>query len=297
MFSIKTVRVTIQLYKGQFTNSDTETTDDDNKNTVIIEGLPVSVDVQKQGGESKNKATVTIQNLKLETVKQLTVLSFKRLETYNNIIQIDAGNQGAELSTVFIGEITSSVPEIDDSGTLSLKIEALAGYYPSLIPSQPVSVQGTTTIDKLMAQFAKEAQYDYENKNVTGSVANCVFIGSPVAKARALARQANIDLIIDDRKFTIQTFNAPKDGQIPVIANYTGMIGYPSFSTTGIDVKCEFNNNLKIGGYFKLESILPQATGEWQIVKINHVLEAYQPNSGTWQSEVSGVIPGSAQNG
>lgn len=303
MFSIKTVRVTIQLHEGQFSGGNTNNTNgtnssDDKKgsNTVIIEGLPVAVEVEKQGGDSKNKAAVTVQNLKLETVKQLTVLSFKRLETYNNIIQIDAGNQGAELSTVFIGEITSSVPEINDNGTLDLKIEALAGYYPSLIPSQPVSVQGTTTIDKLMAQFAKEAQYDYENKNVTGSVANCVFIGSPVAKARALARQANIDLIIDDKKFTIQTFEAPKDGQIPLIANYTGMIGYPSFSSNGIEVKCEFNNNLKVGGYFKLESILPQASGEWQIVKLRHNLEAYLPNGGTWQSEVSGVLPGSGKN-
>lgn len=288
MFSIKTVRVTVQLHEGQFSGSG---------NTVIIEGLPVMVEIEKQGGESKNKATVTVQNLKLETVKQLTVLSFKRLETYNNILQIDAGNKDADLSTIFIGEITSSVPEINDDGTLALRIEALAGYYPALIPSSPTSVQGTTTIDKLMAQFAKEAGYDYENKNITGSVANCVFIGSPIAKARALARQTNIDLIIDDKKFTIQTFDAPKSGQIPLIANYTGMIGYPSFSSSGIDVRCEFNKELKIGGYFKLESILPHASGEWQIVKIRHSLEAYTPQGGTWESEVSGVLPGSDTSG
>ena len=287
MFSIKTIRITIKLQEGQFSGG---------ANQIMIEGLPVSVDIQKQGGEDKNKANIVIQNLKLDTVKQLTVLSFKRLQTYNNIIQIDAGNQGAELSTVFIGEIVSSVPEFDDSGTLNLKINALTGYYPALISSQPVSVQGTTTIDKLMSQFAKEAKYDYENKNVTGSVANCVFIGSPIKKAQTLARQANIDLLIDDNKFTIQTFNAPKEGEPPLIANYTGMIGYPSFSTNGIEVKCEFNNNLKVGGYFKLESILPQASGEWQITKIQHSLEAYIPNSGTWETSVSGVIPGSAQN-
>lgn len=284
MFSIKTIRVTAQLQKGQFSGSG---------NTVIIENVPITVDITKQGGEDKNKATITVENLKLETVKQLTVLSFKRLETYNNVVQIEAGNKDTDLSTIFIGEVTSSIPEISDNGTLSLKMEVMAGYYPALIPSKPVSVQGVTTIDNLMSQFAKEAGYSYENKNITGSVSNCVFIGSPIAKARALAKQTNIDLLIDDNKFIIQTFNAPKDGQIPLISKNTGMIGYPSFSSDGIDVKCEFNNNLKVGGYFKLESILPFATGEWQIVKLTHRLEAYQPSSGTWETTVSGVLPGS----
>lgn len=295
MFSIKTVRITIRLQEGEFSGGGNtgDNNQDQQTNTVLIEGLPVSVDIEKQGGDSKNKATVVIQNLKLDTVKQLTVLSFKRLQTYNNIIQIDAGNQGAELSTAFIGEITSAVPQITDNGVLLLKIEALAGYYASLIPSAPVSVQGTTTIDKLMSQFAKEAKYKYENKNVTGSVSNCVFIGSPIKKAQTLARQANIDLLIDDGKFTIQTFEAPKEGEPPLLANYTGMIGYPSFSSNGIDVRCEYNENLKVGGYFKLESILPQASGEWQIVKLKHSLEAYIPNGGRWETTVSGVIPGS----
>ena len=91
MFSIKTVRITIQLRKGEFEGGG---------NTVVIEGLPVSVTISKTGGDAKNKASVTIENMKLDTVTQLTTLAFKRLETYNNVMQIDAGAQGAELATV-----------------------------------------------------------------------------------------------------------------------------------------------------------------------------------------------------
>lgn len=287
MFSVKTVRITIQLRKGEFDNGG---------NTVIIEGLPVSVTVTKQGGEAKNKASVTVDNLKLETATQLTTLAFKRLETYNNVIQIDAGSQGAELSTIFIGEITSAVPVMSDS-KLSLKIEALAGYYPALIPSTPTSVQENTTVEKLMKQFADEAGYSFENKGITASIANSVFIGSPIEKAKTLARQADVDLLIDDNKFTIQPFEAPKGGQIPLLSKNTGLIGYPSFSNEGINCQCVFNDKLKVGSYFKLESILPHASGEWQITKVEHRLEAYTPNSGTWESEVTGVLPGGNTNG
>lgn len=287
MFSVKTVRITIQLRKGEFDNGG---------NTVIIEGLPVSVTVTKQGGEAKNKASVTVDNLKLETATQLTTLAFKRLETYNNVIQIDAGSQGAELSTIFIGEITSAVPVMSDS-KLSLKIEALAGYYPALIPSTPTSVQENTTVEKLMKQFADEAGYSFENKGITASIANSVFVGSPVEKAKTLARQADVDLLIDDNKFTIQPFEAPKDGQIPLLSKNTGLIGYPSFSNEGINCKSVFNDKLKVGSYFKLESVLPHASGEWQITKVEHRLEAYTPNSGTWESDVTGVLPGGNTNG
>ena len=287
MFSVKTVRITIQLRKGEFDNGG---------NTVIIEGLPVSVTVTKQGGEAKNKASVTVDNLKLETATQLTTLAFKRLETYNNVIQIDAGSQGAELSTIFIGEITSAVPVMSDS-KLSLKIEALAGYYPALIPSTPTSVQDNTTVEKLMKQFADEAGYSFENKGITASIANSVFVGSPVEKAKTLARQADVDLLIDDNKFTIQPFEAPKEGQIPLLSKGTGLIGYPSFSNEGINCKSVFNDKLKVGSYFKLESVLPHASGEWQITKVEHRLEAYTPNSGTWESDVTGVLPGGNTNG
>lgn len=287
MFSVKTVRITIQLRKGEFDNGG---------NTVIIEGLPVSVTVTKQGGEAKNKASVTVDNLKLETATQLTTLAFKRLETYNNVIQIDAGSQGAELSTIFIGEITSAVPVMGND-KLSLKIEALAGYYPALIPSTPTSVQENTTVEKLMKQFADEAGYSFENKGITASIANSVFIGSPIEKAKTLARQADVDLLIDDNKFTIQPFEAPKDGQIPLLSKNTGLIGYPSFSNEGINCKSVFNDKLKVGSYFKLESVLPHASGEWQITKVEHRLEAYTPNSGTWESDVTGVLPGGNTNG
>lgn len=288
MFSIKTVRITIQLRKGEFEGGG---------NTVVIEGLPVSVTVSKTGGDAKNKASVTVDNIKLETATQLTTLAFKRLETYNNVIQIDAGERGAELATIFIGEITSAVPQFDSDDKLSLKIEALAGYYPALLPTAPTSVQGDTTVEKLMQQFANEAGYSFENKGITASVANSVFVGSPIAKAKTLARQADIDLLIDDNKFTIQPFEAPKDGQIPLISKSTGLIGYPSFSNEGITCKCVFNSQLKVGGYFKLESILPHASGEWQITKVEHRLEAYQTNSGTWESDITGVLPGGGTNG
>ncbi len=282
MYTLKKIRISIQLQSGEF---------EDGSNVVTIEGLPISVEIQKQGGEERNSATVTISGLKLATITKLTRLSFKRLETYNNILQVEAGDDGAALHNIFMGEITLSHPEMDSEGNMDLKIEATAASYSAQIAAPPVSVSGETPVENLFKQFAEDAKYKYENKGVSGSVKNCVFLGSPVHKAKTLARQIGCDLLINDGKFITQPFEAPKDGEIPLINKDSGLIGYPAYGTDGIECSCLFNPALDIGKWFKLESILPAATGEWQIAKLEHRLEVNRKGGGMWQTSVLGVQP------
>lgn len=298
LYSVKTIRITIQMRKGQFNDKDFEGKSEEEKkkiesqNTVVIEGLPTQVGITKQGGDDPNTAHVIIKNMSIENVKKLTTLAFKQLEVNNNYIQIDVGNKGDQtLATAFAGEITKAVPQIDSSATLSLSIDASAGYYASLIAAPPLSVNGTVSIESLLAQWAEEAKYKYENKGVQGTVENAVFLGSPIKKCQTLAHQYDFDLLIDDGKITSQPWNAPADGEIPLIANYSGLLGYPSFSDSGISFTCIFNDKIKVGGIVSLQSILPWATAEWQVTKVEHQLSAFD-NSGRWETNVDAVVPG-----
>ena len=277
-FTEKAIRITAIMREGVFKSGG---------NAVTIEGLPISVSVSKPGGSEMNKATVTIDNMNLETMQQLTVLAFRQLQTFNNVIKIEAGAKRQSLDVVFEGEISSAVPALNNDGAASFKIEAKAGYYANQLPSAPVSVQGETTIEYLMKQFAKEALYDFENRGITASVANCVFAGSPILKARTLAKQTGIDLLIDDRKFIIQPFDRPKDKAILLSAE-SGLLGYPSFTNDGIQCKALYNPNFELGGFFELKTILPNASGMWKITKIEHALEANKPG-GTWATRLNGA--------
>lgn len=279
-FSEKTIRTTVYLREGSFAGG---------SNTVSFEGLPIEVNVSKPGGEDMGKATVNVNNMKLDTMQQLTMLAFRKLQTFNNVIKIEAGEVGRKLNTVFEGEISSAVPVIDNDGSVSFKIEARTGYYPNQLPTSPVSVRGETTIEKLMMQFAKEANYSFENKGITGSVKNSVFPGSPIQKARALARQTGIDLLIDDRKFIIQPYEIKPNGGIVLIQGDSGQYGYPSFTNDGVQCKVYFNPSLKLGGFFELKTILPAASGIWKISKLEHKLSANKPTGGEWMTSLNGV--------
>lgn len=279
-FSEKTIRTTVYLREGSFAGG---------SNTVSFEGLPIEVNVSKPGGEDMGKAIVNVNNMKLSTMQQLTMLAFRKLQTFNNVIKIEAGEVGRKLNTVFEGEISSAVPVMGNDGSVSFKIEARTGYYPNQLPTPPVSVQGETTIEKLMMQFAKEANYSFENKGITGSVKNSVLVGSPIQKARALARQTGIDLLVDDRKFIIQPYEIKPNGGVVLIQGDSGQYGYPSFTNDGVQCKVYFNPSLTLGGFFELKTILPAASGIWKISKLEHKLSANKPTGGDWMTSLNGV--------
>ena len=278
-FTEKTIKITVFLRDGEFGQGN---------NTVVYEGLPTQVNVSKTGEKDGCKADVVISNIKLDTARQMTMLAFRKLQTYNNIIVIEAGTKGQQLNNVFQGEIITAVPVIGDAN-LDFKIEARCGYYPNLIPTPPVSVQGETTVEKLMTQFAKEENYDFENRGITMSVVNSVFAGSPVQKAQQLATQVGIDLIIDNRKFIIQPYETEPKGTIPLISKESGLIGYPSYTNDGVECSALYNPDFDLGGYFELKTILPHASGIWKIAKLEHKLSAYVPNGTEWETHLSGV--------
>lgn len=279
-FSEKTIRTTVYMRQGSFNGG---------SNTVSFEGLPIEVNVSKPGGEDMGKATVTVNNMKLDTMQQLTMLAFRKLQTFNNVIKIEAGELGRKLNTVFEGEISSAVPVIGNDGSVSFKIEARTGYYPNQLPTPPTSAKGETTIEKLMKIFAGEAGYGFENKGITASVKNSTFIGSPIQKAHELARQTGIDLLIDDRKFIIQPYEIKNSGNVVLVKGDSGQYGYPSFTNDGVQCKTYFNPNLSLGGFFELQTILPAASGIWKISKLEHKLSANKPTGADWMTSLNGV--------
>jgi hypothetical protein len=282
-YTIKTLRVTCVMAEGQFQGGGS---------AITVEGLPVAAGISKPGGADLNKAQIDISGLKYDTLDKLTTLAFRPLQTLKNKVRLEAGNKGETPHTVFEGEMIAALPVFSDSGEATLKIEAAAGYFPTQMAAKPLSVQGETTIAELMDAFAKEAGYTLKNEGVTGSVKNSVYNSSPVLKARTLARQTGIELLIDDGKFIILPAGGAIKGKIPLLDLGSGLFGYPSFTKDGVDAKCQYDPRLELGGAVEIKSIVPRASGLWKIRKLEHKLEAYKSGSGAWLTAFSAVRGG-----
>ena len=277
-FTNKTIQVVMAMAEGVFQNG---------ANQITVEGLPTTVDIQKQGGDERPSCTVTIGNLNIDVVKQLTTLSFRPLQRLKNQITVNAGEVGKQLQTIFIGDFENAYGEFQNAPTMNLMVKAIAAQHGALMATPATSVDGTEQVAKLMEQWAVEAECTLENKGVNASVKNVVYRGSPVDKAKTLARDVGIDLIIDDGKFIITPNGQAVDGNAVLIDPKHGLLGYPAFSNDGIEFNMIFDPNVKIGGLVKIESIVPRASGIWKVTKITTKLEAYVPNGGSWSSSVS----------
>lgn len=282
-FTLKTIRTTITLGKGTFGGGG---------NSKIIEGLATDVDITKPGLPEKNSASVSIANISLADMEQMTFLAFQPLQSLKNLITIEAGEQGKTLATVFKGEITSAFADYGSVPDVEFKIEALSGGYAAQIGAKPISVKGNAKASDLIKQFAKEIGYTFKNEGVAASVRNAVFNGSPIEKARSVADEVGAELLIDDDSMILMPYDKPRSGGAVLLTPETGLIGYPSFTSDGISFSCFFNPNLKQGGQVKIESIVPRASGYWKITKLSHRLTAYRTGGGSWYSSVDAAYIG-----
>lgn len=282
-FTLKTIRTTITLGKGTFGGGG---------NSKIIEGLATDVDITKPGLPEKNSASVSIANISLADMEQMTFLAFQPLQSLKNLITIEAGEQGKTLATVFKGEITSAYADYGSVPDVEFKIEALSGGYAAQIGAKPISVKGNAKAADLIKQFAKEIGYTFKNEGVAASVRNAVFNGSPIEKARSVADEVGAELLIDDDSMILMPYDKPRSGGAVLLTPETGLIGYPSFTSDGISFSCFFNPNLKQGGQVKIESIVPRASGYWKITKLSHKLTAYRTGGGSWYSSVDAAYIG-----
>lgn len=273
----KTIRVTVILGEGTFS---------DGSNTRIIEGLATSVNITKNGLPEKSTADVTISNLAMKDMERLTFLAFRPLQSRKNKIMIEAGNLGEELSLAFKGDITSAYPDFSSAPDVQMHIEAMTAGWSLQVAESPTSVDGEAEVAKLISQFATDAGFSFVNNNITASVKNTTYTGSPVQKAQQCANEVGIELIMDDDTWTIQQWGTPR-GDAVLLTPETGLIGYPSFTQDGISCKSFYNPHLSLGGQVKVESIVPRATGYWKITSLSHSLTAYK--DGEWSSTLDAM--------
>lgn len=276
-FSNKTIRLIISLGAESFSGGGS---------TKTIEGLACQVTVQKPGLPEKNSASAKVWGLPYEDLEQLTMLAFLPGEVQHNTLEIHAGDAGGALSMVFTGEITSASADFNASPDISMQFEASSGFYPQLKPESPLTVEGEIPAAELLAQFAASAGYTFTNEGVESSVVNAWYHGSPIAKMCKLADDVGCELIIDNGCVIALPPGQARSGGTVLLNAETGLIGYPTFTETGISCRCLYNPALIYGGLIKVESIVPKASAVWRITKLSHSLSAYCPSGGLWESQI-----------
>lgn len=275
-YSQKSIRLTITLDKnGQ-------------NNQYTFDGFATHCSISKQGGVDFAKATVEIYGLSLDTMAQLTMLSFRPLGRRWNLLQIEAG-EGGEMAVVFQGEVTSAFADLNGASPV-MKMEAQTGAYPVLKPEPQIAVSGQQSASEIVSMLAQKTGKTFRNDGVEAMLSDCIVTGDPITKMRSIADSVGADLLIDDDEIVLLPRGKKREtGGIPLVSASTGMVGYPTFSAQGIQATSYFRPDLKIGAAVRLESIVPSASGVWKIISLTHELTANNPSGGAWRTSFEGM--------
>lgn len=276
------LQVHLTLRKGTFA---------DGSNSKIVTDLPMSVTVEKLGPPDFAKCSVEIYGLPLHELEQLTSLAFNILQFSRNYINIYAGDDDSGLSEIFAGTIISSHADFSGAPDIKLVIDGEVGFWGRVIAQGPNVINGTQDAAAFIKRQVEQAEFTFTNEGVSATLKNCVFNGDPIAQARAAAVQIGADLIFDDNEAILLPKNGHRGGDVLEIDATSGLLGYPSVSSNGVEFKSIFHPSFRFAGLINLKTAVPKCSNTWRIIKLTHKLSANNANDSSWESQITGYYP------
>ena len=276
MFTKKKIRLEITLQYGKFGNG---------TNTVVIEDLPMSVSIKKEGFPSMNTAKIFVTGLSSELMEALTFLNYRILTINRNYISIYAGDESG-MSLAFAGEISLARPNFNNAPSVRMEFEAFTGYSSRMVAAPPLSLKGNIPVSDICSQIANKMGFNFVNDGVNKIAKNPRLSGSDMNKLINLAKDYDIGINVDDG--TVRIFNKGASDRVMLsVSDENGLIGYPSFEQNGISCSVEYTPNVRLWDKFEIQTVLSKTSGQWFIQSIEHRLDA-NIQGGLWQTDLKG---------
>jgi hypothetical protein len=283
-FIERKIDVTFTLVQGaKFAESGT--------NSVTLKGLRVSATIHLSG-EVMAELQLRVYGLTMSMMNQLSTLGRGVPgSTPNNTISVSAGDDQAGMTTVFDGTIYQGWADFQGMPETLFAVSAYSGLYQAVASAPPSSYQGSADVATIMGQLAKQMGMTLENNGVDAKIANPYFPGSPRQQVEECARAADIYWTIDRNVLAIWPKSGYRKGDVPVLSPTTGMVGYPTFNSSGIVVSTLFKPGIKFGSLVEIKSSLTPACGKWSIYSMSHELES-QTVGGNWFTRIEATAQG-----
>ena len=226
----------------------------------------------------------------LDEMNQLTVAG-RQYQQRDNLVAVQAGDEGGQMTTVFNGQITDAFPDFTETPESAFVIVGLVGRQIAMKPVPPTTYPGSTDTATIMRSLAGSAGLAFENNAVSVQLASPYFAGTLMRQMAACAKAANIYAHIDGASNTLAIWpkTGSRGGAVPVISPANGMILYPTYEAIFVHVRTLFDPSVKFGGQVTIQSQLTPANGNWTVVgHLDYTLSSQMPD-GPWEMSFQGT--------
>lgn len=250
--------------------------------TVRLSGLRMSVSMRSYGKDSMGALQMRIFGLPLEMISKLTSIGPIATQMRGqNRLQVYAGDDGDELAMIFDGTIDTAWGDFNSAPDVALNISGYAGYKDALTPIAPSSYKGSADVADVLAGLAKTMGLAFERNAVSVQLSNPYFPGTALEQVKSACRAADILWSIDNGILAVWPRKGSRGVPTPILSSATGLVGYPTFTSSGLSLKSIFTPTAKQGGKVQVDSSITAASGTWVIFTVVHELES-ETIGGSW---------------
>ncbi|WP_312429960.1 baseplate hub protein [Achromobacter sp.] len=277
-FVKRSLDVTISLGKGAL--------GDEPGPEMTLSGYRVSVDTPSSVSAESTEVKLSIYVLNREMMNRLTTVGPNMKERRGmNVVRVMARSGLDVPNLVYEGDITSAWADYEKAPDGVFNVRAQVAGAKECKPVPPRSFPGATVAQEVARKIAASMGYGFEKSGKDVVLANPYFCGTDMDQLRSCAQAARISYTIDRGVVSVWHADGFRDGDVLDISPQTGLIGYPTFNSSGVTFTTVYNPHLSVGKRVLLTSSLQPAQGEWIITSLAHKLEAEVPG-GVWQSTV-----------
>lgn len=269
-------------------------------NQYTLENHRVSATITNAGSPGLATANIRVFGMTLSEMNQFSTIGLIPGAYWPNMLTLIAGDDTNGYSTVYIGTILSAWADMMGAPDIAFTMVGGAGLYESLTPIPPSSFPGTADAAVILQSLASKAitpaypqGLKLENNGVSAILSTPYYPFSLLDQIKAVCHDANCEYTIELDKLAIWPRGASRmQAVVPLINADSGMVGYPTYTGTGIVVTTIFNPTIRQGASVAVESSLtPANRDDWHVTAMNHELEANLPD-GKWFTQVQLAVPG-----
>lgn len=264
-----------------------KTTFPDGSQILDLAGHRVQVSLANNGGGlALPTLSLRINGMKLADMGTLATRGLTGLAVNGDQVTIAAGNDGGLLNTIFVGTIYSAITDFSSSPEVSFVVNASSGFLQRIQAAPPNTYPGPQDVASIIGGLAKQAGYAFQNHGVSAKISGQYLAGTLMDQIEKVAGATQTLVLLDQGVLHIWPNGGAPDFPAVTLSADAGMRGYPTFTPTGIEVSCEWNAAILFGATANVQSIVPMASGAWQVMRSSHELSTLTPD-GAWFSTLN----------
>ncbi|AVO24194.1 hypothetical protein [Xanthomonas phage XPV1] len=250
----------------------------------------------RNGGTQFNNAKVQIFGAPLEAMNNIARLWLEVLSPSNtDTLDIDVWD-GAQFVPFFRGVITWSAINAGSIPAIALEIEANAAMAlmnspaaPYSSPDTPVKLPDVLSAILTPVGFTADVTDAVQQLQVTKQY----LTGTPMDQiATLLNPYQGLVYTFDLQRCYVRTTQEALGGEPIRVDKYTGMIGYPTYATSGITLSMLFNPRVRLGVALDIRTEFDFVNRtKWVTSVLQHSLEPNKPG-GNWMTQVAAAAYG-----